>query len=54
VTTIITFFFFWPMLSAALWRRNPPLKGVAAVTGLLVACGFLLTFPSFFDLFAAD
>ena len=52
VTTIVTFFFFWPALSVVLWRRNPPLKVVAIAVGVLVACGFLLTFPKFFDLFA--
>jgi hypothetical protein len=52
VTTIITFFFFWALLTVLLWRRNPPLKTVAVVTGVLVACGFLLTFPKFFELFA--
>jgi hypothetical protein len=52
VTTIITFFFFWPVLTVVLWRRNPPLKLVALVTVVLIACGFLLTFPKFFELFA--
>lgn len=52
VVTIITFFFFWPVLTVALWRRNPPLVRVALFVGVLIACGFLLTFPKFFDLFA--
>jgi hypothetical protein len=52
VVTIITFFFFWPVLSVALWRRNLPLVRVAIATGVLIACGFLLTFPKFFELFA--
>jgi cytosine/uracil/thiamine/allantoin permease len=52
VVTIITFFFFWPVLSVALWRKDPPLNRVAIVVGVLIACGFLLTFPKFFDLFA--
>src|SRR6266536_5643836 len=46
VTTIITFFFFWPVLTAVLWRRNPPLKAVVVVAGILVACGFPLMFRS--------
>ena len=54
VVTIITFFFFWPALTAALWRRNPPLKLVSLVALVMIACGFLLTFPKFFELFAAD
>jgi hypothetical protein len=52
VVTIITFFFFWPVLSVALWRRNPPLVRVGIAVGVLIACGFLLTFPKFFELFA--
>ena len=52
VTTIITFFFFWPVLSVVLWRRDVSLKLVGAVTGILVAAGFLMTFPTFFEQFA--
>ena len=52
VVTIITLFFFWPVLTAALWRRDPPLKVVAVLTGVLVALGFLMTFPPFFEIFA--
>jgi hypothetical protein len=52
VVTIITFFFFWPLLTILFWRRNPPLRTAALATGFLIACGFLLTFPKFFDLFA--
>src|SRR6266536_2678019 len=36
VVTIITFFFFWPVLTALLWRRDPPLKLVGAVTMVLI------------------
>jgi hypothetical protein len=52
VVTIITFFFFWPLLTILLWRRNPPLKTAAIAAGVMIACGFLLTFPKFFELFA--
>jgi len=52
VVTIITLFAFWPLLTAALWRRDPPLKVVAGLTGVLVALGLLMTFPPFFELFA--
>jgi hypothetical protein len=52
VVTIITFFFFWPVLTALLWRRNPPLKLVTVASAVMIACGFLLTFPKFFELFA--
>jgi hypothetical protein len=52
VVTIITFFFFWTLLTVLLWRRNPPVKTASLATGVLIACGFLLTFPKFFELFA--
>ena len=52
VVTIITLFFFWAILSIALWRRRVPLRPIALGTGVLIACGFLLTFPKFFELFA--
>jgi hypothetical protein len=52
IVTIITFFFFWPLLTVLLWRRNPPIRIAALISGVLVACGFLLTFPKFFELFA--
>jgi hypothetical protein len=44
----------WAVLTA-LWRRsNPPLRTVALVTILLVALGFVGTFPTFFQAFASD
>jgi hypothetical protein len=52
VVTIITFFFFWPLLTVLLWRRDPPLKAATLAAGVMIACGFLLTFPKFFELFA--
>jgi hypothetical protein len=52
VVTIITFFFFWALLTVLLWRRNPPLRTAVLVAGVMIACGFLLTFPKFFELFA--
>lgn len=40
------------VLSAILWRRDPPARVVYWATGIGVAAGMLLTFPTFFDLFA--
>ena len=44
----------WLALHLALRRKDPALRSVFWVTGLLVALGFLLTFPTFFDLFKPD
>jgi cytosine/uracil/thiamine/allantoin permease len=52
LVTIITFFFFWAVLTAVLWRRKAPLKLVTLASGAMIACGFVLTFPKFFELFA--
>ena len=49
-----TFFCSWGVLSALLVRRNPALKAVLVGTGLLLALGFLMTFPTFFQAFASD
>jgi hypothetical protein len=46
------FFGSWGVLSALLQRKNPPLKPVLVVTGALLALGFLMTFPTFFQAFA--
>lgn len=39
------------VLSAVLWRRDPPARVVYWATGIGVAAGIVLTFPTFFDLF---
>jgi hypothetical protein len=51
VTTVagVVFFASWAALAVA-WRdADPPLLGVAAGAGLLVALGLLGTFPPFFN-----
>jgi hypothetical protein len=39
-------------LTAALRRSEPPWKTIVYATGILVALGPLLTFPTFFQAFA--
>jgi hypothetical protein len=50
----LAFLLSWGLLTA-LWRRsNPPLRAVALLTILLVALGFVGTFPTFFQAFASE
>ena len=42
----------WLVLAPLLWRRNVALNTVLLVTALLIAGGFIGTFPKFFELFA--
>lgn len=44
----------WALLTAALRRSEPPWKPVVYATGVLVALGLLMTFPTFFQAFAPD
>ena len=55
-TIIATAVFFgtWGTLSVLLQRKNPPLQAVLIATGALLALGFLMTFPTFFQAFASD
>src|SRR6266496_5032149 len=48
---VIAFAASWLVLHLALRRREPTQGVVYLVTGLLVAGGFLLTYPKFFELF---
>lgn len=54
VFAVIAYLIAWAILSPALWRRNVAWPAVLAVTGLLLAGGFLGTFPEFFKLFASE
>jgi hypothetical protein len=48
------FFAAWALLTA-LWRgKSPPLRPVLIATAILLALGFLGTFPTFFQAFASD
>jgi hypothetical protein len=50
--TMMVFFFSWAVLSAVLWRRDPRVKPVLIISGVLIALGLLGTFPEFFEQFA--
>jgi hypothetical protein len=52
IIAVAVFFGSWGVLSALLQRKNPALKPVLVVTGTLLALGFLMTFPTFFQAFA--
>jgi hypothetical protein len=54
IISTAVFFAAWALLTA-LWRRkNPPLRTVFIATTVLLALGFLGTFPTFFQTFASD
>lgn len=44
----------WAVLAPALWKRSLAINTVLIVTAVLVAAGFIGTFPKFFELFASD
>jgi hypothetical protein len=44
----------WALLAAVLRNAEPPWKKVVYATGALIALGLLMTFPTFFQAFAAD
>ena len=42
----------WVALVPALWKRSVPFEKALLVAGVLIAAGFIGTFPEFFTLFA--
>ncbi|HEU0304855.1 MAG TPA: hypothetical protein VFR32_09780 [Gaiellaceae bacterium] len=50
--TMMVFFLSWALLSLILWRRDPPVKLVLIVSGVLIGLGLVGTFPEFFEQFA--
>jgi len=54
IISTAAFFGAWGLL-AVLWRRtSPPLRPVLIVAVVLLALGFLGTFPTFFQAFASE
>jgi len=43
----------WAVFAPLLWKRSIAMNTVLIVTAVLVAAGFIGTFPKFFELFAA-
>lgn len=48
------FFGAWGILALVFRRSDPPWRPVVYVTAALVGLGLVLTFPTFFQIFAAD
>lgn len=48
------FFVAWAILHGVLRRSNPSVRSTLVATGILLALGFLGTFPVFFQAFAAE
>jgi len=54
IISTAAFFASWALLTA-LWRRtSPPLRPVLIAAAVLLALGFLGTFPTFFQAFAPE
>jgi len=54
IISAAAFFAAWGLLTA-LWRRtSPPLRPILIATAVMLALGFLGTFPTFFEAFAPD
>lgn len=52
VIAAIAFFVAWGVLVLVLRRKNPAMKTVLWISGVLLALGLLMTFPTFFLAFA--
>jgi len=48
------FFLSWAVLYAVLRTKDPKPRGVFLWTGILIAAGIVLTFPTFFQAFAPE
>jgi hypothetical protein len=51
---VIAYVVAWAVLTPVLWRRNLPFNNVMIVAGLLIAAGFVGTFPEFFEAFESE
>ena len=52
VFAVVAYLIAWAVLALVTWRRNLDWTPVLAVTAVLLAGGFVGTFPKFFQLFA--
>ena len=52
VYSVIVYLVAWVALAPVLWRRSVPFAGGMLVAAVLIALGFVGTFPKFFELFA--
>ena len=52
IIAAIAFFVIWGVLALVLRGKNPAMKTVIWISGVLVALGLLMTFPTFFQSFA--
>ena len=50
--SVIVYLAAWVALLPVLWRRSVPFAGAMLVAAVLIALGFVGTFPKFFELFA--
>jgi fluoride ion exporter CrcB/FEX len=51
---VIAYLIAWAVLTPVLWKRSLPWPAVLAISGALIAAGYIGTFPKFFELFAPD
>lgn len=50
----VAFFAAWALFAALWWRKSPPLRLVLVTAAVLLALGFLGTFPTFFQAFTSE
>jgi hypothetical protein len=51
---VVIYLVLWAVLAPLMWRRNLSWTPVLWASGVLIAGGFVGTFPEFFKLFASD
>jgi len=49
---VVAYLFAWAALAPVLWKRTVPFANAMLVAAILIALGFIGTFPKFFQLFA--
>src|SRR3990170_2037662 len=50
--SVIVYLAAWVVLAPALWKRTVPFANAMLIAAVLIALGFVGTFPKFFELFA--
>ena len=54
ILAVVTYLVSWAILAPLMWKRSLPWSTILIVTALLLAAGFIGTFPKFFEEFASD
>jgi hypothetical protein len=54
IMAVVAYVVSWGILAPLMWKRALPWNTILIITAVLIAAGFIGTFPKFFEQFASD